>query len=122
LFSYWRDIRQVRRSFRSAIHGSARVFSNSLTRSEQAASGNRKRAHNGACSGKFFHSAASLRLKRVLASERSCVCGSIHIVGNKKSPVFFAIAIWLSPRRATLTRSLTEWVQSRRSFWKQRLG
>ena len=43
LLLYGRDVREVRRGFRGSIDGSARVLFNSLTRSEQAASGNSKR-------------------------------------------------------------------------------
>ena len=68
---YGRDVREVRRGFRGSIDGSARVLFNSVTRSEQAACGNSKRDHNGECRGYFFHSAPSLRRKRVLASESS---------------------------------------------------
>jgi hypothetical protein len=50
---------------------SAFLPADSFTRSEEAASGSGKRARNRECSGKSFHSATSLRRKRVLASESS---------------------------------------------------
>ena len=39
---------------RGPIYGSTRVLSDSFTRSEEAASGNRKRAYNGECRGIVF--------------------------------------------------------------------
>ena len=57
----------------SLAHGlrirSARIFSNGLTRSEQAAFGKSKCARDRACSGKFFHSARRLRRNVVRASD-----------------------------------------------------
>ena len=73
-------IREVWRSLRGSIDGSARVLFNSLTRSEQAASGNSKRASYGEYRGKSFHSAESLRRKRVLASESSPARGEFAVL------------------------------------------
>ena len=69
LLPYGRFVRDLRRSFRSPVHGSARVVLNSLSRSEQAASSNTKRDYSGERRNKFFHLATSLRRKRVLASQ-----------------------------------------------------
>ena len=71
LLSHRRRFRDIRRSFRGSIYRSTRILSHSLTRSEEAASENRKRGHDGECSSYLFHSATSLRLYRVLASESS---------------------------------------------------
>jgi hypothetical protein len=68
LLSYWSEIREVRGSFGGSIDGSARVLSDSLTRSEEAASGYSQRADDGACSNKFFHFAISLRCKCALGN------------------------------------------------------
>src|SRR4029079_3163829 len=68
-------VREIRRSFRCSIDGSTRVVLNSLSPSEETASGNRKRNHDGESIGYFSHSATSLKSKQILASERSCVRG-----------------------------------------------
>ena len=65
---YGRDVGEVRRSLCGSIDGSARVLFNSLTRSEQAASGNSKRAGDREGSWKSFHSVTRLRGKRIFAS------------------------------------------------------
>src|SRR5262249_36960677 len=96
-------IRQIRRSFGSSIHSSARVLLNSLSCSEEAASGNGKRDRDGESIGYYFHSTTSLRRKPLQATKSSGAPGKSPSLAITTSRVFFAIVIWLSPRRATVT-------------------
>jgi hypothetical protein len=84
--SYGYEVRKVRRSFRSSIHRSTRLLFDGLTRSEEAASGKCQRTCDAACSDNSFHSATSLRRKRLLATESShvrCLFTALAITCHK---------------------------------------
>jgi len=111
LLPYGHFVGNIRRSFRSSIHGSARVLLNSFSRSEETASPNGKRDQSGEGSGYFFHSATSLRCNRILASESSRARGEFAAMARRCHDFF-----------RYRHRVVTALRNDETSFWKNRLG
>ena len=111
LLPYGHFVGNIRRSFRSSIHGSARVLLNSFSRSEETASPNGNRDQSGESSSYFFHSATSLRCNRILASESSLLA-----VNSQRWQEDVTSFFRYRHRVVTALRN------DETSFWKNRLG